>query len=470
MLCSLVVFTAQADGGVQIAVDNVTALVGASVTIDLGLTGNTGMAGWKITIADTDNLGVFSEESVDAETLTFDNKTGLSIQDGNLKNGILVWFGSSNFTGNSMGALTFQIPDNAEPGVYHFTITPGSGDQVAKTADKVAVNLIGADFTVTVVDKVIDGMNVAIDAGTAIGVHVQTSDPDNTSITAVNVAGAEFATVDDYVADEENGGYYYYLNVSPWAMDIDFVVDFTEKFVIDGDNLDLTKLPATAKTTGILSYCNALSADEDTSDELKQLIADLLAFGQKAQIYNGAEKASFDLPEGLTATEAAWENGDGDPCSFGDFCSENFPEDITKKNSTAMKKFEFDYATIEFGSKFVVTFTFKNGATATDFALARVKANGETYSLEKVDISPTASIYNLTYAFNPAEYGGVEFDLYAAASTTATNFAWINNYGPAHFAAYLNDNYGEDAANILAILEAFYLYGASVEAYVATLG
>ena len=69
---------------------------------------------------------------------------------------------------------------------------------------------------------------------------------------------------------------------------------------------------------------------------------------------------------------------------------------------------------------------------------------------------------------NSFTYG--EFDLYAAAQISATNFAWINNYGPAHYAAYLNVTYGEEAADILAVLEAFYLYGASVEAYVATLG
>ena len=55
----------------------------------------------------------------------------------------------------------------------------------------------------------------------------------------------------------------------------------------------------------------------------------------------------------------------------------------------------------------------------------------------------------------------------AAASTTATNFAWINNYGPAHYAAYLNDN---EQTGAMDLFEAFYNYGASVEAYVATLG
>lgn len=450
LLCSMVVVVAHADGTPTAKFADVTTVPGGTVTVNMGLENNPGLVGLRFTISDDDSLGA-----------TFEGTNASSILNltSNNDNGTYLWDGiATNENAEVFGTLAITIPSEAEAGTYTFTVVADQGAHCVAPGNNQKVTLAGTSFTVTVTDKVIDGVNVAIDAGTAIGVHVQTSDPDNTSITVVS--GDKFITIEDYVEGGENGGYFYYLNVNPWDMDKEFTVDFTGNFEIDEktDELNLGAIPATAKTVSILGYCEKVKG---TSVELDQLIADLLAFGQQAQIYNGAAEASYALPEGLTATEAAWEDGEGNPTDFGTYCSENFPEALTGKNATAKKKFEFDYATIEFGSKFVATFTFKNGATATASNLARVKVNGETYSLDG---------WNFVYSFNPAEYGGVEFDLYAAASTTSTNFAWINNYGPAHFAAYLNDTYGEDAADILAILEAFYLYGTSVEAYAATLG
>ena len=451
LLCSMVVISVQADDLPTASFDNAVGVPGGSVTVGMRVVNNPGLAAVRFTI--TNDLGVVLGTDMNP---TDNEDDGLGMTVGTS----IFWSGAANFT-DPLGTLTIDIPEDAEPGVYTFTVVADQGARVSEATGKpVKVELEDTTFTVTVTDKVITGVNVAIDAGLAIGIHVSTTDADNTSITAVDVAGEKFTTVEDYKEDEENGGYIYYLKVNPWDMDKEFTVDLTDNFSIDEgtDELNLNAIPETARTISILSYCNAVKG---TSDELDQLIADLLAFGQQAQIFNGAEKVSYDLPEGLAATEAAWENGDGDPCSFGDFCSENYPEDQTGKNANAKKKFVFDYATIEFGSQFVATFTFANGATSTASNLARVKVNGETYSLDG---------WNFTYSFNPAEYAGVEFDLYAAAQISATNFAWINNYGPAHYAAYLNDNYGEEAADILAVLEAFYLYGASVEAYVATLG
>lgn len=452
LLCSMVVISVQADGGAALSVANAVAIPGSTVVLDININDNPGLTAVKLRVTDVDGLGATYEG---ATTITT-SKWAFTPND---EKGVYVWYGPTAITTVNFGTLAITIPDEAEAGVYHFTLASGTGDDQAVNG-AIPVDIATAEFTITVTDKAITGVNVAIDAGLAIGIHVATDDPDHTSITAVDVAGEQFMTVEDYKEDEENGGYIYYLKVNPWDMDKEFTVDFTDNFSIDEgtDELNLNAIPATARTIGILSYCNAVKG---TSEELDQLIADLLAFGQQAQIFNGAAEASYALPEGLAATEAAWENGDGDPCSFGDFCSENYPEDQTGKNANAKKKFVFDYATIEFGSQFVATFTFANGATSTASNLARVKVNGETYSLDGWDF---------TYSFNPAEYAGVEFDLYAAAQISATNFAWINNYGPAHYAAYLNDNYGEEAADILAVLEAFYLYGASVEAYVATLG
>ena len=451
LLCSMVVISVQADDLPTASFDNAVGVPGGSVTVGMRVVNNPGLAAVRFTI--TNDLGVVLGTDMNP-TDNEDDGLGMTVGPS------IFWSGAANFT-DPLGTLTIDIPEDAEPGVYTFTVVADQGARVSEATGKpVKVELEDTTFTVTVTDKVITGVNVAIDAGLAIGIHVSTTDADNTSITAVDVAGEQFMTVEDYKEDEENGGYIYYLKVNPWDMDKEFTVDLTDNFSIDEgtDELNLNAIPETARTISILSYCNAVKG---TSDELDQLIADLLAFGQQAQIFNGAAEASYALPEGLAATEAAWENGDGDPCSFGDFCSENYPEDQTGKNANAKKKFVFDYATIEFGSQFVATFTFANGATSTASNLARVKVNGETYSLDGWDF---------TYSFNPAEYAGVEFDLYAAAQISATNFAWINNYGPAHYAAYLNDNYGEEAADILAVLEAFYLYGASVEAYVATLG
>ena len=452
LLCSMVVISVQADGGAALSVANAVAIPGSTVVLDININDNPGLTAVKLRVTDVDGLGATYEG---ATTITT-SKWAFTPND---EKGVYVWYGPTAITTVNFGTLAITIPDDAEAGVYHFTLASGTGDDQAVNG-ATPVDIATAEFTITVTDKAITGVNVAIDAGLAIGIHVSTTDADNTSITAVDVAGEQFMTVENYVEDEENGGYIYYLKVNPWDMDKEFTVDLTDNFSIDEDTdeLNLNAIPETARTISILSYCNAVKG---TSDELDQLIADLLAFGQQAQIFNGAAEASYALPEGLAATEAAWENGDGDPCSFGDYCSENFPEDQTGKNANAKKKFVFDYATIEFGSQFVATFTFANGATATASNLARVKVNGETYSLDG---------WNFTYSFNPAEYAGVEFDLYAAAQISATNFAWINNYGPAHYAAYLNDNYGEEAADILAVLEAFYNYGVSVETYAATLG
>ena len=453
LLCSMVVVVAHADDepqGPQVQVANAVAIPGASVTLDLNIANNPGLAAVRLTVTDIDALGA---TFVGADNV--DDALGFTANDAQ---GIYFWSGSADVSTPKMGTLTIEIPEEAEAGEYTFSVVADG----AVTANKVFFDIAAASFVVTITDKAIDGMNVAIDAGTAIGVHVQTSDPDNTSITAVDVAGLEFITVTDYVEDEENGGYFYYLNVNPWDMDKVFTFDFTENFTINDkdteddadDTLDTEAIPATAKTISVVEYCAKVKG---TSDELDQLIADLLEFGRQAQAYKEMP-VTITIPEGLEATEGAWVDGDENPCSFGDYCSANFPEDLTGKNATAKKKFKFDYATIEFGSKFVVTFTFANNGTETGNGNARVKVNGETYSLDGWDF---------TYAFSPAEYGGVEFDLYASGTTNATNFAWINNYGPGHYAAYLNDN-GETAA--LDLLEAFYNYGVSVEAYVATLG
>lgn len=454
LLCSMVVISVQADDAPTASFDNAVGVPGGSVTVGMRVVNNPGLAAVRFTI--TNDLGVVLGTDMNP---TDNEDDGLGMTVGTS----IFWSGAANFT-DPLGTLTIDIPEDAEPGVYTFTVVADQGARVSEATGKpVKVELEDTTFTVTVTDKVITGVNVAIDAGLAIGIHVATDDPDHTSITAVDVAGEQFTTVEDYKEDEENGGYIYYLKVNPWDMDKEFTVDFTDNFTIDEvtDELALGAIPATARTIGILSYCNAVKG---TSEELDQLIADLIEFGRQAQIFqNGA--TTLAIPEGLAATEAAWENGDGDPCSFGDFCSENFPEDQTGKNATAKKKFKFVDATIEFGSQFVVTLSVGPNGTATAIANARIKVGGDTFSFEGTGTNTGT----YTYSFSPAEYAGVEFDLYASGTTNATNFAWINNYGPAHYAAYLNDNF-EDAGDILAILEAFYNYGVSVEAYAATLG
>ena len=467
LLCSMVVVAAHADDVPTAQFANAVGVANGTVKINMNIANNTlGVGAFRFTITDDNGLGA-TFEGVDNE----DDTLGLTANDAQ---GIYFWSGAVNNYNTTFGTLTITIPEDAEVGDYTFTVVADQGGYFNSLNKATKLTIEGTTFTVTVTDKVIDGMNVAIDAGTAIGVHVQTTNPDNTSITALYnneenpEEKPEFITIADYEADEENGGYFYYLNVNPWDMDKVFTVDFTENFAINDkdtedaadDTLDTEAIPGTAKTVSIVDYCEKVKG---TSDELDQLIADMLEFGRQAQAYQNMT-VTITIPEGLAATEGAWENGDGDPVSFGDYCSENFPEDLTGKNATAKKKFEFDKAEIEFGSKFKATFIFKNGATATAFNLARVKVNGETYSLTQ---NEETKDWEFTYAFSPAEYAGVEFDLYAAASTTATNFAWINNYGPSHFAAYLNDNGVTEAMDLL---EAFYNYGVSVETYVATLG
>ena len=134
---------------------------------------------------------------------------------------------------------------------------------------------------------------------------------------------------------------------------------------------------------------------------------------------------------------------------------------FTKGNNTAAKKFKFDSAKIEFGSKFVVTFTTANNGTATANTSARMVVEGETYSLDG---------WNFTYALTPTQYAGIDFVLYATSTINNTNKAWTNNYGPAYYAAYLFNNGEEGSDKILALLEAYYLYGVSAEAYVGSLG
>lgn len=455
LLCSMVVISVQADGGAALSVANAVAIPGSTVVLDININDNPGVTAVKLRVTDVDGLGA---TYAGATAITTPN-WGFQANDAK---GVYVFAGPTAITTVNFGTLAITIPDEAEAGVYHFTLASGTGDDQAVNG-ATPVDIATAEFTITVSDKVITGVNVAIDAGLAIGIHVSTTDADNTSITAVDVAGEQFMTVEDYKEDEENGGYIYYLKVNPWDMDKEFTVDLTDNFSIDEgtDELNLNAIPETARTISILSYCNAVKG---TSDELDQLIADLIEFGRQAQIFqNGA--TTLAIPEGLAATEAAWENGDGDPCSFGDFCSENFPEDQTGKNNTAKKKFKFVDATIEFGSQFVVTLSVGPNGTATAISNARIKVGGDTFSFEGTGTNTGT----YTYSFSPAEYAGVEFDLYASGTTNATNFAWINNYGPAHYAAYLNDNF-EDAGDILAILEAFYNYGVSVEAYAATLG
>ena len=455
LLCSMVVVAAHADAAPAADFANAVGVANGTVKINMNIANNTlGVGAFRFTITDDDGLGA-TFEGADNE----DDTLGLTANDAQ---GIYFWSGAVNNYNTTFGTLTITIPENAEVGEYTFTVVADQGGYFNSLNKATKLAIEGTTFTVTVTDKVIDGMNVAIDAGTAIGVHVQTTDPDTTSITAVDLVANEFITIADYEEDAENGGYFYYLNVNPWDMDKVFTVDFTDSFAIDDketgdaadDTLDTEAIPTTAKTVSIVDYCEKVKG---TSDELDQLIADMLEFGRQSQAYQNMT-VTIAIPEGLAATEATWENGDGDPVSFGDFCSENFPEDLTGKNATAKKKFKFDSAEIKFGSKFVVTFTFANNGTTTASNLARLKVNGETYSLDD---------WNFTYAFSPAEYAGVEFDLYAAANTSATNFAWINNYGPAYYAAYLNDN---GISNAMDLLEAFYNYGVAVEAYVATLG
>ena len=451
LLCSMVVISVQADGGAALSVANAVAIPGSTVVLDININDNPGLTAVKLRVTDVDGLGATYEG---ATTITT-SKWAFTPND---EGGVYVWYGPTAITTVNFGTLAITIPDEAEAGVYHFTLASGTGDDQAVNG-AIPVDIATAEFTITVAEKVITGVNVAIDSGLAIGVHVQAADIEGVSITALDLAGKEFKTIEDYEEDEEAGDYVFYVNVNPWAMDVDFTIDFTDNFVIDGEGddavLDTEQLPETAKTIGILSYCEALLAG-GPSNKLKQLIADMLAFGQEAQAYQGVTVMA--LPEGLTPTVGEWLDGEENPTDFGTFCSENFPEDLTAKNSTSKKKFKFDQAEIKFGSKFVVVFTMANNGTETANSLARLKVDGTTYTLDGWDF---------TYAFTPAQYAGVEFDLYAT-STTATNFCWINNYGPAHYAAYLNENGGTEA--MLALLEAYYLYGVSAEAYVGSLG
>lgn len=472
MLCSLVVITAQADGAPAADFADAVAVPGGSVTINMNVANNPGLAAIKFVVSDDDALGVtFAGADYEDDTM------GLTATD---SKGTYFWSGAFNSYNATIGTLTITIPEDAELGTYNFTVTASQGGN--ESLQKVTV---GNDtFTVTVTDKVITGVNVAIDAGLAIGVHVQAADIDGVSITAVNVAGKEYTTVEDYEEDEENGGYIFYLNVNPWAMDAEFVVDFTDNFaygeekempaVVDTKDtedeeddevlkeaymyyeLDLVNLPATAKTTGILSYCEALLAGEP-SDELIQLIADLLAYGQEAQRFKAV--AVMALPAGLTPTVGEWLDGDENPTDFGTYCSENFPETIAKGNNTASQKFKFVDATIEFGAKFVVTFSFANNGKTTASTSARVVLDGETYSLDG---------WNFTYAFSPAQYAGLDVVLYATSTISNTNKAYTNTYGPAFYAAYAYDNGADEG--LMDVLEAFYNYGVSVEAYVGSLG
>lgn len=445
MLCSLVVITAQADGAATMQVANVTAVSNSAVTVDLNVVNNPGIASLKLTIVDTNGLGATfagADNSSDSLALTTNDAAG-----------VYSWIGPTNKVDALMGTLTITIPEGAENGDYVFTVTTGTGNFQAVNASGVKQNIASTTFTITVTDKAITGVNVAIDAGLAIGVHVQAATIEGVSITAVDVENKLFQTVEDYEEDED-GGYVFYLNVNPWAMDKEFYVDFTDNFVIDGDQLDMASIGGTAKPTGILRYCNAVLAG--ASDELKQLIADLLAYGQAAQTYQGV--TVMDLPAGLTPTVGEWLDGEENSCDFGTFCSENYPMDIGGHTAAAKAKAKFSSATIEIGALFKATFTI--GGTAP--SAARVKTDAETVQVN--------SSNQYTYAFSAMEYAGIQFKLYATGTINNTNYAWDMNYGPAYYAAYVADSGEEGSAEILTVLEAFYLYGASVEAYVGSLG
>ena len=166
------------------------------------------------------------------------------------------------------------------------------------------------------------------------------------------------------------------------------------------------------------------------------------------------------MPEGLKATESVWLDSEGNPCDFGAFCAEHFPTDLKVQNVSASQKLEFEKGIILFGSKMMVSFVFvcENDSI---FDRARIKVDKS--------ICPISS-GSFEYAFSPMQYKGVPFYLYSTATTTKANLGWINYYGPFHYVAYMYKEKKEEMAdNLSYLLEAFYHYSVSLEAYLESL-
>ena len=319
-------------------------------------------------------------------------------------------------------------------------------------------------------DRSITGVCLIIGADISLGVHVLTKDPDNTSITAVNVDAKTFVTTFDYEEVAE-GEYIYYLAIKPWELDVELLFDFTENFSITERSyideitikkdvrLYLNALPETAKTISPLAYCKALLAD-DPSAELATFLADLLEYGRAAQRYMGyPEEKVMPLPEGLVATAHTWKDGEGNPCDFVTFCTAHYPLNLTAQSASASKKIRYGEGQLRFDGRFVATFSFESD-TESIFERARMKVNRSVYSV---------ATRTCDYAFSPAEYEGVTFSLYITANTTKANLAWVNRYGPFQYVAERHTAGQTIDEKLLPLLEAFYHYGHSLEGYLNSL-
>ena len=448
MVCSLMVFTVSADYDFAADLADVTIAAGGSGIVEINLTDNTGIAAFKIKVTDTDGLAVTDKTGTDPG-VSFNFTNGSTL--GNLTvnpSGVGFWSGSVNYEDTYMGDMIISIPAGTPAGDYTFTVElSGLADETGADANYDPE----ASFTVTVIDPEITEVNVMIDSGVNIGVFTNATIP----LVALNTANNEYARFEAAAYEPTDDGYVCYINVNPWDMDKDYIIDFASNFTFVNDALNTEAITTAQRNSaiGILSYAEKVMGTD--GDELDQLLADLLEFGRQAQIYNFGNDPTYDLPEGLTATELV---GGAD---FAADCVENYhAERNAEQNATAKTKFKFASAKITFGSRFVVTFQVTRPSGSTAWNKAKVQVDDVWNSLEDDQ--------TFTYAFSPAEYEGVEFYLWTNGTTKGSknaNLGWINTYGPVNYAAYIADSTDENAAALLNVLEAYCNYGASVAAY-----
>ena len=446
MLCSLVVITAQADAEAPAAsFASVAAIPGGTVTIDMKVLNNPGIATLKFVITETTEGEKLAPTFAGADNGA--DSLGLTAND---PAATYWWSGAYDVTTETVGTLTITIPSSAKTGTYTFAV---AASQAVNTSNQ-DIAIADTTFTITVADKAITGVNLAINAGIAVGVHVlfaNSEDYATTSITAVNVDGKEYTTVANCEEGDIDNEYVYYVNVTPWTVGVDFLVDFTDNFVFEDDKLDLEQLPATAKETGVLSYCEAILATSPTN-KLKKVLADLLEYCRQVQIYKG--ETPLTMPTGLKATAINYETLTG-------YCED---EEVPASSLTAGKKASeasFDNVVLTFGAGVVATF---NIDTDIDSDNLRMRVAGtKVYELDNKSFS---------YTYSPSECpldidSFVKFELYTSpTSTKAADRAYTNQYSLLNYVAYLIENEKvDDAEDVLTVLAAYYNYAASVAAY-----
>ena len=212
---------------------------------------------------------------------------------------------------------------------------------------------------------------------------------------------------------------------------------------------------ATVETT-ILSYCQAVLNHEESSDELKTLMADLVIYGSKAQIYVNPDISDNELVENKLVTDGDWRA----------YATKTTPEAMSVSNAK--------FATVEEPkAKWTGAALYLNDSVAIQLrftlleeveglnAVVRDKDGNFLAKLKEVKTNNAGDTYLLFDGLNAGEMSKEVFvTFYDAEGTAISNTL---RYSVESYVATVH-KYG-GAAELVALIDAMFKYGCSAYAF-----